>query len=105
MQKLKYGKLLAKLAIITPWEALCADLIGLYSLKGKDKTQIEFMCITMIVPATSWFGIIELPASQHRLDIPKGTMGQQGINTHVQSKQPYFNKMSVTVSDLSQMLV
>ena len=44
--------MLAKLAIITPWEALCMDLIGPYTFKGKDKTVIDFMCITMIDPAT-----------------------------------------------------
>jgi hypothetical protein len=48
----KYGKLPSKLAITKPWEALCVDLTGPYTLKAKDKTQIDFMCITMIDPAT-----------------------------------------------------
>eukprot|EP00804_Cyclotella_cryptica_P030711 CCRYP_009130-RA/>CCRYP_009130-RA protein AED:0.41 eAED:0.41 QI:0/0/0/1/0/0/3/0/317 len=52
-RQLKYGKLPSKLAVTNPWEALCVDLIGPYILKGKDKTQIDFMCITMIDPATS----------------------------------------------------
>ena len=73
---LKYGKLPAKLAITNPWEALCVDLIGPYTLKGKDKTQIDFMCITIIDPATSWFEIVELPISQHERDI-KGAKGQR----------------------------
>ncbi len=60
----KYGKLPTKLAITTPWEAVCVDLIGRYTLKGKDKTQIDFMCVTMIDPATSWFKIVEFPVSQ-----------------------------------------
>ena len=74
--QLKYGKLPTKLAITNPWEALCVDLIGPYTLKGKDKTQIDFMCVTMIDPATSWFEIVELPISQQELDIP---MVQRGI--------------------------
>jgi hypothetical protein len=53
----KYGKLPEKLTITTPWEALYVDLMGPYTLKGKDKTEIDFMCITMIDPATSWFEI------------------------------------------------
>ncbi len=40
------------------------DLIGPYTLKGKDGTQIDFMCVTMIDPATSWFESVELPISQ-----------------------------------------
>ena len=60
----KYGELRAKLAITTPWEALCVDLIGPYILKGKNKTVIDFLCVTMIDPATSRFEIAELLISQ-----------------------------------------
>ena len=41
--------------------SICVDLVGPYTLKGKDGTQIDFMCLTMIDPATSWFEIVELP--------------------------------------------
>ncbi len=44
-----------------PWEWLCFDLIGPYTLKGKDNLQIDFMALTMINPASSWFEIAELP--------------------------------------------
>ncbi len=49
-----------KLAITSPWEVLCVDLIGPYTLGGKDRTEVSFMCLTMIDPASSWFKIIEL---------------------------------------------
>ena len=68
----KYGKLPAK-------------LIGPYTLKGKDKTVIDLMCITMIDPATSWFKIAELWISQpSELDIPMGTKGLKGKDKHIQ---------------------
>ena len=76
------------------------DLIGPYTLKGKDKTQTDFMCITMIDPATSWFEIVELPMSQQKLDIPKGTKGQKGKDKHIQLKQTYSDKTSATVGRL-----
>jgi hypothetical protein len=44
-----------------PWECLCVELIGPYTLKGKDNSQIEVMALTMIDPASSWFKIAELP--------------------------------------------
>jgi hypothetical protein len=44
-----------------PLECLCVDLIGPYTLKGKDNLQIVFMALTMIDPASSWFEIAELP--------------------------------------------
>ncbi len=63
-RKDKYGKLPTNLAITNPWEAVCVDLIGPYTLNFKDGTQIDFMCVTMIDPATSWFEIVELPVAK-----------------------------------------
>ncbi len=60
-QKLKYGHLPPKTIITVLWRALCVDLIGPYTLKGKDGTIIDFMALTMIDPATCWFEIVELP--------------------------------------------
>ena len=101
MQEIQIWKIASKLAITNPWKALCVDLIGPYTLKGKDRTQIDFMCVTMIDPATSWFEIVELPVSQlHELDIPVGTKGQRSEDIHIQSKQPYFDKTSATVGNI-----
>ena len=47
--KHKYGKLPGKLVITNPWEALYVDLIGPYTLKGKNGTVIEVMCIQLPV--------------------------------------------------------
>ncbi len=59
--KFKYGHLPSKTVITIPWRALCVDLIGPCTLKGKDGTVIDFMALTMIDPATSWFKVVELP--------------------------------------------
>ncbi len=56
----KYGKLPTKFFITNPWEVLCVVLIGPYTIKGKDGTVIDFMCLTMMDPASSWFEIVEL---------------------------------------------
>jgi hypothetical protein len=57
----KYGHLPPKTINTIPWECLCVDLIGPYTLKGKDNSQIDFMALTMINPTSSWFKIAELP--------------------------------------------
>jgi hypothetical protein len=90
-----------------PWEALCVDLIGQYTIKGKDGTVIEFMCSTMIDPATGWFEIAELPV----VEIPRaGTdrktqkrVGSTNSKTQEaigQTKEAYFNKSSIMISKL-----
>ena len=57
----KYGKLPPKNVITNPWETLCVDCIGPYTLKGNNGSIVEFQCLTMIDPASSWFEIVELP--------------------------------------------
>jgi hypothetical protein len=57
----RYGHIPPKTDITHPWECLCVDLIGPYTLKGKDNSQIDFMALTMIDPTSSLFKIAELP--------------------------------------------
>jgi hypothetical protein len=98
-QKHKYGKLPTKLVITNPWEVLCVDLIGPYTLRGKDGTEIDFMCLTMIDPASSWFEIVELPVITEAI-IPLDTKGRKGKKTHKQPKLAYFDKSSAMISNL-----
>ena len=60
-RKYKSGHLPPKEAETIPWRCVCVDLIGPYTLKGKDGSIVDFMCLTMIDPATGWFELIELP--------------------------------------------
>ena len=60
-RKRKYGKNPAKIAETVPWRTVCADLIGPYTIKAKDGTILDFMCLTLINPMTGWFKIVELP--------------------------------------------
>ena len=57
-KKLKYGKIPPKLVVDTPWECLCVDLIGPYTLRGNNGSEIDFMCCTMIDPASSWLEMV-----------------------------------------------
>ncbi len=58
---------------MTPWNALCVDLIGPYTLNGKDGSSINFMCLTLVDPATSWFEIVDLPKLQRETSGSKVT--------------------------------
>ncbi len=56
-----YGHLPPKTVITNQWKCFCVELIGPYTLKGKDYLQIDFMALTIIDPASSWFEIAESP--------------------------------------------
>jgi hypothetical protein len=90
---LKYGHLLSKIVISTPWEALCVDLVGPYNLKGKDSSAIDFMALTMIGPGSSWFEIVELPLVTQITT--KTVNGKEKVN-----KEQIFDKSSNQIARL-----
>jgi len=94
---LKYGHLPPKMVITKPWEVLCVDLIGPYTIKGKDGSAIDFMCLTMIDPATSWFEIVELPVVENS---PTALSSLSKKIQKTKEKEPYFDKSSEQISTL-----
>lgn len=54
-QKKKYRHLPPKEAESNPWERLCVDLVGPYTIKRKGNKDLELQACTMIDPATGWF--------------------------------------------------
>jgi hypothetical protein len=89
---------------MTPWRALCVDLVGIYTLKGKDGLSIGFMCLTMINPATSWFEIVELPTV--RVTVPKAGNGKKATCNGYTKEEEIFDKTSAQNQQPSvQMLV
>jgi len=76
-----------------PWEALCVDLIGPHTLKGKDGSSIDFMALTMIDPASSWLKVVELPTIT-RVTTKKVNGKERTI------KEEIFNKSSDQISRL-----
>jgi hypothetical protein len=75
------------------------DLIGPYTIKGKDGTVIDFMCLTMIDPATSWFKIVELPVLECTdMSTAKDKKGHKGKKTP--DKDPYIDKSLAMIAKL-----
>ncbi len=97
----KYGHVPPKLVIMTPWKALCVDLIGPYTLKGKAGSSIDFTHLTMIDPATSWFEIVDLPTVTKLMTAPTAGKGKKvtfAENTKVADST--FDKSSGQISIL-----
>jgi hypothetical protein len=97
----KYGHLPPKPVITTPWKALYVDLLGPYTLKGKDGLSIDFMCLTMIDPTTSWFEIVELPTAAQETTVPPAGKGKKvTFDKNTKVAEPYFDKSSAEISNL-----
>ena len=58
-----------------PVNQVCVVPTGPYTIKAKDKTTMDFSCLTVIDPETSWIEIVELPNKDitHVLDRDKET--------------------------------
>jgi hypothetical protein len=52
-------------------------LIGPYTLEVKDGSSIDFMCLTMINPAISWFKIVELSTVDLMMTVPPAGKGKR----------------------------
>jgi len=76
-----------------PLGGLCVDLIGPYTLKGKDGSSIDFMALTVINPASSWLKVVELPTIT-RLMTNKVNGKERTI------KEEIFNKSSDQIARL-----
>ncbi len=97
----KYGHLPPKLVITTPWKTLCVHLTGPYTLKGKDGSSIDFMCLTMINPATSWFETVKLPTVAQEMTVPPAGKGKKAtFDKNTKVAEPYFDKSSAQISNL-----
>jgi hypothetical protein len=95
---LNYGHIPPKFGIATPSRALCVDLVGPYTLKGKDGSSIDFMCLAMINPATSWFKIVELPTV--RVAVSKAGKDKKATCLDYTKDAEIFDKTSAQISNL-----
>ncbi len=77
---------------------MCRPSRSLYTLKGKDGSSIDFMCLTMIDPTTSWFEIVELPTVG--VMVPKAGKDKKATCLDYTKDAEIFDKTSAQISNL-----
>lgn len=97
-RKRKYGHLPPKIAVVVPWQTVQVDLIGPYTIKGRNGTVLDFMCMTMIDPATGWFEVVELPTTKVFRNSKK--KDEDGNYVNVEVPDEIFDKTSASISRL-----
>ena len=68
--------------------------------RGIDGTETDFMCLTVIIPASGWFEKGELPVTTDAV-ITIDIKGHKGTKTHKPTKLPYMDKLSAMMSNLA----
>ena len=56
----KWGHLPPKTAEYHPWDTVCVDTIGPYTIHRKGMEPLTLVCLTVIDPATGWLEIFEI---------------------------------------------
>lgn len=102
--KKKYGKLPEKQAEAIPWETLCVDMIGPYTIKRKKpKLDLELWCVTMIDPATGWFEIKEVPGTK-RADVVANIVEQTWLNRYPWPDKVILDRGTEFMAEFSTMI-
>ena len=102
--KKKYGHLPEKEAESLPWEKLCVDLIGPYTIRRKGHSDLVLWCVTMIDPATGWFEIRELPGTK-RADVLANIVEQAWLTRYPWPQEVIFDRGTEFMAEFSNMLV
>ena len=102
--KKKYGHLPEKEAESYPWEKLCVDMIGPYSIKRRGKEDLVLWCVTMIDPATGWFEIREVPGTK-RADVVANIVEQTWLTRYPWPQEVIFDRGTEFMAEFSTMLV
>ena len=102
--KKKYGHLPEKEAESFPWEKLCVDMIGPYSIKRRGKEDLVLWCVTMIDPATGWFEICQVPGTK-RADVVANLVEQTWLTRYPWPQEVTFDRGTEFMAEFSAMLV
>jgi Integrase zinc binding domain len=98
----KYGLLPEKEAEADPWEKLCVDLIGPYTIKRKNKPTLTLWCVTMIDPATGWFEMVQIP--NKRADTIANIVEVTWLTRYPWPSQIVFDKGSEFMAEFTKMV-
>ena len=92
------SKSTSKSVVKSSCKAACVDFVGPYTLKGKVRSQIGLICLTMIDPGSSCFEIAELPVLEYITPLlkPRNELKQSNAT----ADRTYFDKTSTMISHL-----
>ncbi len=85
-----------------PWDKLCIDLIGPYTIRRKGKPDLELFALTMIDPATGWFEMREIKSKT--ADNIANVLEQAWLTRYPWPTQITFDRGSEFKAEVAEML-
>jgi len=98
----KYGHLPEKVADTDPWDKLCVDMIGPYTIKRKGKKELNLWAVTMIDPATGWFEMKQVE-DKEAITVAE-VVEQTWLTRYPWPTQIVYDKGSEFMGDFAQMV-
>ena len=85
----KYGHLPIKEMQDNPWDTVCVNLIGPYTIQTKEGKELSLQAMTMCDPATGWFEIHEVKSKA--AEVTAVTFDQQWLCRYPRPKRVIFD--------------
>ena len=100
----KYGHLPEKVTEVDPWDVLCINLIGPYTIERKNKTKkpLTLWALTMIDPATRCFKMREIKTKS--ADTLANVLEQAWLTRYPWPTRMIFDRGSECKAELCQMI-
>ena len=105
----KYGLIPPKQTDYTPWDVLCVDLIGPYTIhrkgrhkNGQKKKDLVLWCVTMIDPTTNWFELTEVKTK--RADVIANTVETTWLNRYPWPTQIILDRGTEFMAEFTEMV-
>ena len=106
----KIGHFPAKTVEEGPWDTLCVDLIGPYTIErkgkhknGKKKKDLTLWCVTMIDPVSSWLEIAKIKAK--RADIIANVVEATWLTRYPYPTQVVLDRGKEFMAEFSKMIL
>ena len=101
--KRKYGHIPEKSPEVKPWDVLCVDMIGPYTIPCKKGKDLILWAVMMIDPATGWFEIADV--STKRADVVANVIEQTWLIRYPWPTQVVLDRGREFMAEFSRMVI
>ena len=101
--KHKYGHMPEKSPEVNPWDVICVDMIGPYTVPCKNSKDLQLWAVTMIDPATGWFEIADITTK--RADVVANVIGQAWLMRYPWPTQVVLDRGREFMTEFSKMII